>query len=63
MMLFQPFWTHVALAQSLTAKEIYALVNPSILTVEVYDQYGNGLSSASAFAVSYTHLDVYKRQG
>ena len=53
MMLFQPFWTHVALAQSLTAKEIYALVNPSILTVEVYDQYGNGLSSASAFVIDH----------
>lgn len=35
------------------AADIYRLVNPSVLTVEVYDRYGNPYGTASAFVIDY----------
>lgn len=49
--LLQPLHPKVALAEVLAAKDIYRLVNPSVLTVEAYDQYGNGSATASAFVI------------
>ena len=53
--------------KSMTLLQISASVNPGNSGGGVFDQYGNliGLvvaKSSGSDAVSYTHLDVYKRQ-
>ena len=40
--------------------EIYATAAPSFLVVQKAD--GDGVDADAVAAVSYTHLDVYKRQ-
>ena len=53
-------------AQSLAVGRDHNLIEPAHLLLALLDQQGGGtrplLAQAGVNAVSYTHLDVYKRQ-